>query len=125
MQSKGLSRVFSNTTVQKYQFLGAHESGGQDKRCCNLRRGPTLGVQRPAEEMDLKVISEMKPRGLAVLDWTWGKTERVVKGGPWQVSLHRELKVAPFTEGWGWKGGSSRHVRRSLGPENKEICACS
>ena len=83
-----------------------------------MRRGPTLGVQRPAEEMDLKVISEMKPRGLAVLDWTWGKTERVVKGGPWQVSLHRELKVAPFTEGWGWKGGSSRHVRRSLGPEN-------
>lgn len=68
--------------------------------------------------MDLKVISEMKPRALAVLDWTWGKTERVVKGGPWQVSLHRELKVAPFTEGMGWKGGSNRHMRRSWGPEN-------
>lgn len=39
----------------------------------------TLGVQRQAEEMHLKVISEMKPRGLAVLDWTWGKTKRVVK----------------------------------------------
>ena len=24
MQSKGLSRVFSNTTVQKHQFFGAH-----------------------------------------------------------------------------------------------------
>ena len=26
LQSKGLSRVFSNTTVQKYQFFGAHLS---------------------------------------------------------------------------------------------------
>ena len=26
MQSKGLSRVFSNTTVQKHQFLGTHPS---------------------------------------------------------------------------------------------------
>ena len=26
LQSKGLSRVFSNTTVQKHQFLGAHLS---------------------------------------------------------------------------------------------------
>ena len=26
LQSKGLSRVFSNTTVQKHQFLGAHPS---------------------------------------------------------------------------------------------------
>ena len=26
MQSKGLSRVFSNTTVQKYQFFGAQPS---------------------------------------------------------------------------------------------------
>ena len=25
LQSKGLSRVFSNTTVQKYQFIGAHQ----------------------------------------------------------------------------------------------------
>ena len=25
MQSKGLSRVFSNTTVQKHQFFGSHE----------------------------------------------------------------------------------------------------
>ena len=26
LQSKGLSRVFSNTTVQKYQYLGAQVS---------------------------------------------------------------------------------------------------
>ena len=37
LQSKGLSRVFSNTTVQKHQFFGAQlslqyiEVGGKDK----------------------------------------------------------------------------------------------
>lgn len=36
--------------------------------------------QGPVEERDLKGILEMKPRRLAVLDWTWGRTERVVKG---------------------------------------------
>ena len=29
MQSKGLSRVFSNTTVQKHQFFGTQPSSGQ------------------------------------------------------------------------------------------------
>ena len=31
LQSKGLSRVFSNTTVQKHQFFGAHGQG-----CCRV-----------------------------------------------------------------------------------------
>ena len=58
------------------------ESDSQDKRFYSLRRGLTLGLQRqgPVEERDLKGILEMKPRRLAVLDWTWGRTERVVKG---------------------------------------------
>ena len=30
LQSKGLSRVFSNTTVQKHQFFGAQPSSGSN-----------------------------------------------------------------------------------------------
>lgn len=48
----------------------------------NLTRGLTLVMQRQGliEEMDLKVISEMRPGGLGVLDWMCGETEGVVKG---------------------------------------------
>ena len=34
LQSKGLSRVFSNTTVQKHQFFGAHPSSFINSRQC-------------------------------------------------------------------------------------------
>ena len=48
----------------------------------NLTRGLMLVKQRQGliEEMDLKVISEMRPRRLGVLDWICGETEGVVKG---------------------------------------------
>ena len=31
LQSKGLSRVFSNTTIQKHQFFSAHRTNGKTK----------------------------------------------------------------------------------------------
>ena len=33
LQSKGLSRIFSNTTVQKHQFFGTQLSSQYDKKC--------------------------------------------------------------------------------------------
>ena len=51
--------------------------------------------------MDLKVISEMKPRALAVLDWTRGKTERVVKGGPCLFCKETGLNLVIFDQNEG------------------------
>lgn len=65
----------------------------------------TLGVQRQAEEMHLKVISEMKPRGLTVLDWTWGKTERVVKGRTLEGELAQGAEGSTIHRGMGVERG--------------------
>ena len=44
LQSKGLSRVFSNTTVQKHQLLGAQLSLDSALRKDNLDPDPTKDI---------------------------------------------------------------------------------
>ena len=48
LQSKGLSRVFSNTTVQKHQFFGAHPSLWSNSHICTWLLGkPQLRLYGP------------------------------------------------------------------------------
>ena len=46
MQSKGLSRVFSNTTLQKHQFFGAQLSS-QSNSHPHMTTGKTKALTRP------------------------------------------------------------------------------
>ena len=45
LQSKGLSRVFSNTTVQKDQFFGAQPSSWSNSHICTIGKTIALTVQ--------------------------------------------------------------------------------
>ena len=45
LQSKGLSRVFSNTTVQKHQFFGAQFSSQSNSHPC-MTTGKTIALTR-------------------------------------------------------------------------------
>ena len=48
LQSKGLSRVFSDTTVQKHQFFGTQPSLGFDSHICTWPlEKPQLWLDRP------------------------------------------------------------------------------
>ena len=44
MQSKGLSGVFSNTTVQKHQFFGAQLSSQSNSHIHNMTTGKTIAL---------------------------------------------------------------------------------
>ena len=44
LQSRGLSRVFSNTTVQKHQFFGAQLSSTVQLSCPYLTTGKTIAL---------------------------------------------------------------------------------
>ena len=44
LQSKGLSRVFSNTTVQKHQFFGAHLSSQSNSQHPYMTTGKTIAL---------------------------------------------------------------------------------
>ena len=44
LQSKGLSRVFSNTTVQKYQFFGTQLSSQSNSHIHNMTTGKTIAL---------------------------------------------------------------------------------
>ena len=67
MQSKGLSRVFSNTTVQKHQYFGAEPSsqsnllgswnGKQESRIAVAKR---QGREKPAKIEQRKVKGRSK-----------------------------------------------------------------
>ena len=46
LQSKGLSRVFSNTTVQKHQFFGAQPSLWSNSHTHNMTTGKTKALTR-------------------------------------------------------------------------------
>ena len=46
LQSKGLSRVFSNTTVQKHQFFGAQPSSQSNSHIHNMTNGKTIALTR-------------------------------------------------------------------------------
>ena len=46
LQSKGLSRVFSNTTVQKHQLFGAHPSVWSNSHIHNMTTGKTIALTR-------------------------------------------------------------------------------
>ena len=46
LQSKGLSRVFSNTTVQKHQFFGAQLSSQSNSQIHNMTTGKTIALTR-------------------------------------------------------------------------------
>ena len=46
MQSKGLSRVFSNTTVQNHQFFGAQLSSQSNSHIHTLTAGKTIALTR-------------------------------------------------------------------------------
>ena len=46
LQSKGLSRVFSNTTVQKHQFFGAHLSLWSNSLHPYMTTGETIALTR-------------------------------------------------------------------------------
>ena len=46
LQSKGLSRVFSNTTVQKHQFFGAQLSSQSNSLIHYLTTGKTIALAR-------------------------------------------------------------------------------
>ena len=46
LQSKGLSRVLSNTTVQKQQFFGAQTYLWSNSRICALTTGKTIALTR-------------------------------------------------------------------------------
>ena len=46
MQSKGLSRVFSNTTVQKHQFFGAQLSSQSNSHIPYMTTGKTIALTR-------------------------------------------------------------------------------
>ena len=46
LQSKGLLRVFSNTTVQKHQFLGAQLSLWSNSHIHNMTIGKTIALTR-------------------------------------------------------------------------------
>ena len=46
LQSKGLSRVFSNTTVQKHQFFGAQLSSQSKSRIHTWPTGKTIALTR-------------------------------------------------------------------------------
>ena len=57
MQSKGLSRVFSNTTVQRHQFFGAQPSSVQLSHPY-MTTGKTIALTRKSLLMKVKVESE-------------------------------------------------------------------
>ena len=46
LQYKGLSKVFSNTTVQKHQFFGAQPSLWSNSHIHNMTSGKTIAVTR-------------------------------------------------------------------------------
>ena len=46
LQSKGLSRVFSNTTLQKHQFFGAQLSSQSNSHIHNMTTGKTIALTR-------------------------------------------------------------------------------
>ena len=46
LQSKGLSRVFSNTTVQKHQFFGTQLSSQSNSHIHNMITGKTIALTR-------------------------------------------------------------------------------
>ena len=46
LQSKGLSRVFSNTTVQKHQLFGAQPSLWSNSHFHNMTTGKTIALTR-------------------------------------------------------------------------------
>ena len=46
LQSKGLSRVFSNTTVQKHQFFGAQPSSQSNSHIHTWPQGKTIALTR-------------------------------------------------------------------------------
>ena len=47
LQSKGLSRIFSNTTVQKHQFFGTQLSSQSNSHIHNMTTGKTIALTRP------------------------------------------------------------------------------
>ena len=61
MQSKGLSRVFSNTTVQKHQFFGPqlwHSDfpGGSDGKVSDYNAGDTGSIPGLGNPLEKKMV---------------------------------------------------------------------
>ena len=66
LQSKGLSRVFSNTTVQKHQFFGPQPSSQSNSQHPYMTTGKTIAFTRQS------LVSKVMPLLLNIyyLDWS-------------------------------------------------------
>ena len=82
LQSKGLSRVFSNTTVQKHQLFGAQLSLWSSSHICAVRKlpyqpgAPSLGPGLPGARQDVQSLGCECPGGSHSSAWrhTWVST---------------------------------------------------
>ena len=84
LQSKGLSRVFSNTTVQNYQFFGARLSNKRDKIKIYIKKRFASGQKSdgaPYIEKDSFIV--YNPQPIAV------KTSQYMQQFLWDLTLVR------------------------------------
>ena len=84
LQSKGLSRVFSSTTVWKHQFFGAQSSLWSNSHILKKLSRPCLGVT---------------PRDSDWLGVEWGQVTLLCRHQQWE--LHNTW-LATWCPCWGW-----------------------
>ena len=105
MQSKGVSKLFSNTTVQKHHFFGAQLSlelgkvaGSCDgKQSTGERSYPTSEVRDRSQEDPM--IKGQRPRGATPLPRLGAAARRScpkpeARGGGWEEQPHEQGAVA-------------------------------
>ena len=113
MQSKGLSRVFSNTTVQRHQFFGAQPSSVQLSHPY-MTTGKTIALTRKSLLMKVKVESEKVGLKLNI------QTTKIMASGPiisWEIDGETVETVSDFIF-WGSEitadGDCSHEIKRCL-----------
>ena len=96
LQSKGLSRVFSNTTVQKHQFFGVQPSLGSNSHIHTwLLEKPNFGCMDLCQQNDISAFKYAKfviaflPRSKHLLtSWLWSPSAVI-----WEPKKIKSLTV--------------------------------
>ena len=107
MLSKGLSRIFSNTTVQKHQFFGAQPSSQFNSQSCPTLCGPwtvvwqaPLSLEFPMQEYWSGLPLPEHQRIDAFELWYWRRFLRV----PWTARRSNQFILKEISPEYSLEG---------------------